>query len=184
MLQKRSFALFAHARNAVQLGAIGALGVLFMVIGDGEAVDFLLYPSDQGEQGGALLNAQLAAVGRHQGAGAVTVILDHAENGNVGQAQPAQGFARCAGMHFAAVNQQQIGALFEFLIAVQIAAEAPRQHLAHGRIVIRCGQCFDLEAAIVALERLAVCKDHHGGHHIIAAGMGNIIGLHAAWRFG
>jgi len=135
VLHESLFACLAYTGDAVQPGGKGAALMLLVVIGDGEAMHFLLNTADHGEKMGALLNAQLLSLRRHQRAGPVFVIFYHAQN-RQGQAQRGQSFLCRTGVHFAAVDQQQIRQMVELFVAVQIAAEAARQHFAHGGVVV------------------------------------------------
>ena len=108
VLQEFFLPRLAHAGDVVQLRALGGLGVLLVVVGDGEAMYLLLHRADQGEQSGRLPDAQLLPPGGDQGAGAVPVVLHHAQHRHV-QTQPGHHLLGDAGMVFAAVDQQQVG---------------------------------------------------------------------------
>ena len=60
----------------------GALAVLLVVVGDGEAVGLLLDLADEGEDRLLPGDADLPALGGHEGTGAVAVVLHHAEDGD------------------------------------------------------------------------------------------------------
>jgi len=153
--------------------------VLLVVVGDGEAVDLLLHPPDQGEQGGGCLDADLHALRRHQRTGAVTVVLHHAQHRH-GEVQLGRHLLGHPSVLDASVDEQQVGEGRKLLIAVQIPAEPALQHLRHGAVVIGTAAALDLEAAVVPLQGPSVHEHHHAGHLIGAAGVGDVIALHAA----
>ena len=157
-----------------------AARVLLVVIGDGEAVHLLLNPPDEGEEGRAVLDADLLPLRRHQRAGAVAVVLDHAEDRHL-QPQRGERRLRGTGMALAAVDQQEVGQLAELLVPVEIAPEAPRQHLLHGAVVVGVVERLDLEAPVVALEGPPVAEHDHRGDHVGRARVGDIVGLHPPW---
>ena len=102
--------------------------MLFVVIGDGEAVDLLLHPAHQRKQRRTLLDAQLPALRRHQRTGAVAVVLHHTQNGDM-DAHGLQLLLRGLGLQMTAVHQQQVRQRGEVLVPVKIPLHPPLQHL-------------------------------------------------------
>ena len=147
-----------------------------MVIGNGEAVDLLLNLAHQGEQRGALLDAQLLALRRYQRPGPVAVVLHHAQHRHR-KAQALQHPAGALRLELAAVHQQQVRQRRKVFIAVQIPAEPALQHLLQGPQIVGVVQAPDLEPAVVPLQGPPVGKHHHGGHHVLTGGVGNIVGF-------
>ena len=174
-LEQRLLPGLADAGDAVQLAPVGALLVLLPLEGDGEAVHLLLDAADHGEDVGRLLDAQLTALHGDQRPGAVAVVLHHAQDGD---GYPRRPLRRQGGVNVAqaAVDQQQVGQGWEFLVA--FVGEPPLQHLLHGGVVVGARQGLDGELPIVPLQRLAVHEHHHGGHHVVAAQIGNVVALH------
>ena len=149
--------------------------MLLPLVGDGKAVYFLLHPTDQREDMRRLLDAQFITVHSDKSPGTVPLVLHHAQNGDADAGRPFRRQRRVR-MAQAAVDQQQVGQGRK--LPVLRVGEPPLQHLLHGGIVIRSGQCFDGELAVVPLQGLSVHKDHHGGYHIVAAQIGDIVALH------
>lgn len=87
-------------------------------------------------------------------------------------------------MLHAAVDEQQVRQRGEFFIAIQIPAAAALQHLRHGAVVVGAGAGLDLEPAVVPLQGPPVHEHHHAGHLIGAAGVGDVVALHAAGQGG
>ena len=77
------------------------------IIGDGETVRLLLNLPNEGEHRLIGLNADLHPLRRHQGTGAVAVVLYHAENGD-GQTEALGHLQRGFGVDLAAVDQKDI----------------------------------------------------------------------------
>ena len=105
VLHQCLFARLAYAGDTVQTGGKAAAAVLFVVVGDGKAVDLFLDTAHKGEEGRRMADAQLLSLGRYQSAGAVLVVLDHAQN-RQGETQRVQGLPGDAGVGFAAVDEQ------------------------------------------------------------------------------
>ena len=85
-----------------------------------------------------------------------------------------------ARMRDAAVDEHDVRQGAELLIAVQIALDAAREHLLHGRIVVRVGrQALDLESPVGTLLGLCALVDDHRRDDIARAGVRDIVGLHA-----
>ena len=84
MLSQRLPPFWSHTGNVVQSGTGSAFAVAFVVKGDGKAVGLLLNLPDKGKHRLVSHNADLPPLGGHQGAGAVTVVLHHAEDGHCG----------------------------------------------------------------------------------------------------
>ena len=61
--------------------------------------------------------------------------------------------------------------------------EAAAEHLPHGGVVVLIRQAAHLKALVIALFRLAVLEDCHGGDDVRPRDVRDIIGLEAAWRF-
>ena len=87
-------------------------------------------------------------------------------------------------MHHAAVDQQRIRTLVKPLVSVEIVPKAAGQHLPHGSVIVLIVHIFELKALVIALFRLAVRKNHHGGNDVRARNVGNVVCLQAARRFG
>jgi len=85
-----------------------------------------------------------------------------------------------ARMRDAAVDEHDVRQGAELLIAVQIALDAAREHLLHGRVVVRVGrQALDLESPVGTLLGLCAFVDDHRRDDIARAGVRDIVGLHA-----
>ena len=130
------------------------------MIGDGEAVRLLLNAADQRKDRRDALNADLAAVRRDEGARAVAVVLDHAEDRQL-ELHGRERLAHRLGMDGAAVDQQRVRALVEALVAVEIVAEAAADDLPHGRVIVLLVHIFELKALVIAFFRFPVDKNHH-----------------------
>ena len=79
----------------------------------------------------------------------------------------------------AAVDEHDVRQGAELLIAVQIALDAAREHLLHGRVVVRVGrQALDLESPVGTLLGLCALVDDHRRDDIARAGVRDIVGLH------
>ena len=152
------------------------------LIGNGEAVCLLLNTPDEGEHRRVALDADLLPVRRNKGARAVAVILDHAEDRQKHAHFRKRGANRF-GMHSAAVDEQSVRPLGKAAVAVEIMAEAAAEHLPHGSIIVLIRQAAHLKALVIALFRLAVLEDRHGGDDIRPRDVRDIIGLEAARRF-
>ena len=108
----------------------------------------------------------------------MAVVLDHAQHRHI-QSAACQHLLGHTGVLLTAVDQQQVRQGGKLFIAVQIAPEPAGEHLMHGTVVVGAGAGLDAEAAVGGLQRLAVLKDHHAAHLVRAAGVGDIIALHA-----
>ena len=181
MLQELGPAHLPHPRDLVQGGALDPALPLLAVELDGEAVGLLLDLPDEGEHRRDGLNADLPAVGGHQGPGAVAVVLHHTEGGDV-QVHGLQHPLGHPHVVFTAVDQQQIRFCIELLVPVQVPAEPPGEHLLHGGVVVRAVHVLELEMPVVPLQGAAVLKDHHRGHDVVGAGVGDVVGLHPTGR--
>ena len=184
MLPQLRLPLGAQTGNAVQYGAHGALGMVLVVIGDGETVGLLLDLADEGEHRLIVHNADLPALWGDQRPGAVAVILHHAEDGNM-HAHPGAHALGDPRVRDAAVDEHDVRQGAELLIAVQIALDAAREHLLHGRVVVRVGrQALDLESPVGTLLGLCALIDDHRCNDVARAGVRDIVGLHALGRLG
>ena len=181
VLQELGPAHLPHPGDLVQGGALDPALPLLAVELDGKAVGLLLDLADEGEHRRDGLNADLPAVGGHQGPGAVAVVLHHAEGGDV-QVHGLQHPLGHPHMVLAAVDQQQIRFCIKLLVPVQVPAEPPGEHLLHGGVVVRAVHILELEVPVVPLQGAAVLKDHHGGHDVVGAGVGDVVGLHPPGR--
>ena len=152
------------------------------LIGNGEAVCLLLDAPDEGEHRRAALDADLLPVRRDKGARAVAVVLDHAEDRQE-HAHFRQGGADRLGVHGTAVDEQGVRPLSKAAVAVEIMTEAAAEHLPHGGVVVLIRQAAHLKALVIALFRLAVLEDRHGGDDVRPRNVRDIIGLEAARRF-
>ena len=110
----------------------------------------LLNLADEGEHRLIGLDANLPALRRDQGPGAVPVVLYHAEHRD-GQPQGLQHLHRHFGVVLAAVDEEHVGQLPELLVPVQVAPEAAGEHLLHGGVVVGGVHVPELEAAVVPL---------------------------------
>ena len=146
------------------------------MIGDGEAVGLLLDAPDEGKHRRNCLDADLGSLRRHQGAGAVAVVFDHAENRQLDTHQ-GQSLLYRLGMDHTAVDQQGIRLFLKALVPVEIAAKPPAQHLPHGGVVILILHVFQLKAFVVALFRLSIDEDRHGSHNVRSGNVGNVVCL-------
>ena len=109
----------------------------------------------------------------------MTVVLHHPQH-RYGEVQLGRHLLGHPGVLDASVDEQQVGEGRKLLIAVQIPAEPALQHLRHGAVVIGTGAALDLEAAVIPLQGPSVHEYHHAGHLIGAAGVGDVVALHAA----
>lgn len=152
------------------------------LISDGEAVRFLLDAADEGKHRRIALDADLLPVRRNKGARAMAIVLDHAEDRQK-NTHFGQGGADRLGVHGTAVDEQGVRPLSKAAVAVEIMAEAAAEHLPHGSIIVLIRQAAHLKALVIALFRLAVLEDRHGGDDVRPCDVRDIIGLEAAWRF-
>ena len=152
------------------------------LIGNGEAVRLLLNTPDEGEHCRVALDADLLPVRRNKGARAMAIVLDHAEDRQE-HAHFRQGGADRLGVHGTAVDEQGVRPLSKAAVAVEIMTEAAAEHLPHGGVVVLIRQAAHLKALVIALFRLAVLEDRHGGDDIRPRDVRDIIGLEAARRF-
>ena len=88
---------------------------------------------------------------------------------------------RGLGLQMTAVHQQQVRQRARSArprpdTAASAAAAPPVRRRRSSALVQR----LDLEAAVVPLQRLAVRKDHHGGHHVLPRRVGDIVGSPSA----
>ena len=112
----------------------------------------------------------------------MAIVLDHAEDRQE-HAHFRQGGTDRLGVHGTAVDEQGVRPLSKAAVAVEIMAEAAAEHLPHGGVVVLIRQAAHLKALVIALFRLAVLEDRHGGDDIRPRNVRDIIGLEAAWRF-
>ncbi len=105
------------------------------LIGDGEAVRFLLDLPDEGKNRGVGVQVDLMALGGDEGACTVAVVLDHAENRHV-QSERRADLLRDRGVRHAAVDEEHVGQRRKFLVAVGVALQAAGQDLLHGGVVV------------------------------------------------
>ena len=181
-LEQRLSAHLADARNPVERRAGRGLRVALVVERDGKAVRLLLDLTDQGEDVRRGVQVDLAALRGDERARAVAVVLDHAEDRHVHVHLRAHALGD-ARVRDAAVDEHDVRQGAELLIAVQIALDAAREHLLHGRVVVRVGrQALDLESPVGTLLGLCALVDDHRRDDVARAGVGNIVGFHAFWR--
>ena len=141
---------------------------------NGKAVRLLLNASHERKRRGICLNADFVSLRRYKSAGAVAVVLHHAEHR---EAEP-QRFERSAGrggMFCAAVDEQNIRPCGKLSVLLKIMREPARDDLAHGAVVIRRFGAADAEFPVIPLERLSVYMHRHGRHDTRTAGVRNII---------
>ena len=148
---------------------------------NGKTVGLLLDLTDEGKHRRDGLDADLPSIRSHQSPGTVAVVLHHAEGGDV-QAEVVQHPPGDLHVVLTAVNEHQVRESPKLLVPVQIPLKAPLEHLFHGGVVVGPGQVFDFKAAVVSLQGPSVLKDHHGGHHVIRASVGDVVGLGAPGR--
>ena len=181
-LAQRLLPLGADAGDAVQGGAQGALAVLLVVVGDGEAVGLLLDLADEGEDRLLPGDADLPALRRHESPGPVAVVLHHAEDGH-GAAEALRHALGGLGVGDTAVDEEEVRQGQELLVPIRRPLQPPPDDLRHGGVVVRMARrVLDLEAAVGALQGLCAPVDHHGGHDVRGAGVGDVEGLHPLRR--
>ena len=115
------------------------------------------------------------------GAGAMVVILDHAEHGD---AQSRRRYHRQHGadLSLAAVEQDEIGQSAEagsyaLLLRLFVFIQAAGEHLRHGAVVVLSGERLDLELAVGAFQRPGVLEHDHARDVIRAGEVGDIVAL-------
>ena len=146
---------------------------------DGKAVRLLLDLTDQGEDVRRGVQVDLAALRGDERARAVAVVLDHAEDRHTHMHLRAHALGDTR-MRDAAVDEHDVRQGAELLIAVQIALDAAREHLLHGRVVVRVGrQALDLESPVGTLLGLCALVNDHRRDDVARAGVRDIVGLHA-----
>ena len=144
----------------------------------------LLDLTDQGEDVRRGVQVDLAALRGDERARAVAVVLDHAEDRHTHMHLRAHALGD-ARVRDAAVDEHDIRQGAEFLVPVQIALDAAREHLLHGGIVVRVGrQALDLESPVGTLLGLCALVDDHRRDDVARAGVRDIVGLHAPGRLG
>ena len=111
----------------------------------------------------------------------MAVVLHHAEDGD-GQSQRLQHLHRHIGVIDAAVDEQQVRLVREFLVPFQVALEPPCQHLFHGGVIIRAVHILQLEMTVIPLQRTGIHIHHHRGHDVVGALVGDVVGLDAPGR--
>ena len=142
----------------------------------------LLNLPDEGKHRLVVANADLPAIRRHQGPGAVAVILYHAENGDV-YIKPPCHLQGGPGVGLAAVDEEHIRQGQELFIAVCCPLESPRQHLLHGGVVVGVAlQGLDAEPAVGRFQGPHAAVHHHGSHDVALSGVGDVEGFHPLWR--
>ena len=151
MLQKGGAARFTHAGDSVQHRSAHTFAVAFSVKGDGKAVGLLLDPSDQGEYRLIVLYADLPPLRGDEGAGAVAVVLDHAEDGN-SQPKMLRDPAGDPCVLLTAVDQKNVGQGHEFLVLLHVVGKAAGEDFFHGTVVVGMPRkLLDAEAAVALL---------------------------------
>ena len=143
----------------------------------------LLDAANEGKEGLVLLQADLLPLPVHQGPGAVSVVLDHAEDGDA-EAQLLQRRSRRPHLSHAAIHEQHVGHLPELLVPVQIPPEAAGDDLFHGGVVVGVLQPLEGEVAVVPFQGSAVHVHRHGGHNVCVSAVGDVKGLHAVGGLG
>ena len=114
---------------------------------------------------------ECAAVRRHgdltsalgNGAGAVLIILDHAEQRH-GDPHRRKYRRDGADMAASAVKQYQVGQTAERLVrrlVVFIMCEPAPDHLRHAGVIVRPGNRLDRKFPVTAPQRASVFKDNH-----------------------
>ncbi len=86
-----------------------------VVVGNGKTMGFLLNLTNEGKHRLAGLNTDLMPPGRNQRAGAVPVVLNHAEHRKVQAEARKHRFSHC-GMGRATVNQEQVRQRGKFFV--------------------------------------------------------------------
>ena len=137
------------------------------------------------------VDGDLAALVVHNGAGAVVVILDHAEGRHMLQRCAAQGLPDRADLSPAAVDEQQVGQRRKLVLrAVRLLAAAGHlvlrraagERLCQRGVVIGARDGFHLKAAVARAVGLAVLKDDHAADARPVAPVGNIVAFNHAGR--
>ena len=84
-------------------------------------------------------------------------------------------------MPFAAVDQHQVwhAHLGALLLRLEQLAVTPRQHLAHGGVIIARRDAIDLVAAVFGTLHFVLVKHHAGGLRVLAAGVADVKALDA-----
>ena len=148
-----------------------------MVVGDRKAVGFLLNLPDEGKHRLTAHNADFPAVRRHQGACAVAVVLHHAEDRDRYAELLRNGQGRLC-VSLAAVDEEHVRKRQKPLVPIRRPLEPPAQDLPHGGVIVRPSvQLLDSEPPVSAFQRPGSAVDHHGGHNVAAAGVGDVVGL-------
>ena len=131
MAQQRLCLFFPYSLYFEQAGGKGAFGMLFVMIGNGEAVDLLLYAGHERESRAVGIYLYLpAAVG--DCARAVLTVLNHTENRH-GKAHIADDGQHGVYLRLTAVKKDEIGQDLKSaaFIVVFIMLKAAAQHLVH-----------------------------------------------------
>ena len=143
------------------------------MVGDGKAVglipDFLeerqgfIVPGNEDGIGAALPEDQL-------------FFLSQTENRKIFQAQAPDDLQGTGKLPLASVDDHQVRKGLPF------HTETPAQNLLHRGEVIRTGHAADPEFPVSALIRTPSGKDHHAGHCVGTADIGDIVAFHAPGR--
>ncbi|MNN20808.1 hypothetical protein D3C81_1341040 [compost metagenome] len=166
-----------QARHAAGLATPGA------VPGDGETVGFVADLLDQVQRRGVALEDELMVhVIEVEGleSGLARHALGDAEQGQVGKGQLLHDIAGHIQLAFAAVHQQHVG---QFALAVLDPAITTGQRLVHGGVVVASGNAFDIEAAVIGLDRAFRAEHHATGHGGFAAGVADVVAFQALRHF-
>ena len=138
----------------------------------------VLHAGNKGEHAPVHADGDLASIRRHNGAGAVVVVLHHAV-----QRHPRKPGAIQRGLHgahlpLAAVQQDHAGQHRKLPGAPFFVFRGPaRERLGHAGIVVGAEDRLHFEPPVAALFRAAVLKHHHAAHAGAVAPVGNIVAL-------
>ncbi len=100
--------------------------------------------------------------------------LGNANQRQIMDSQLLQHITRHVHLALAAIDQQDIRHL---ALTVLDPRETAHQSLMHCRIVVACGNTFDIEAAVVALDRPLGPKHHTGSDRRLTAGVADVVTL-------
>ena len=152
---------------------------------------FVLNIRHKGKDIAVAVDCDLAARIVHNGAGAVVVVLDHTEGGDILQRRAAQGLPDCADLPPAAVDEQQVRQGGKLVLrAVRLFPAAGRlvfrrtagERLCQRGIVVRARDGAHLKAAIAGTVGFAVPEHDHAADAGAIAPVGDVVAFDNAGR--
>ncbi len=201
MLEQRLFPGFAESGHVVQRTRPEALGPFDALVGDREAVGLVTHALEQIQAlTGAGQDHRVVLAGHPD----LLQALGEAADGDVVDAQLVQRPLGGGDLRLAAVDDDELRRIGEplgspvvvlqllagfltgflavrplagLLLLGDVALEAAADHLVHGPDVVLPLEALDLEAPVLALALEAVLEDDHGGHHVVALEMGDVVAL-------